>query len=195
MSRTLWGECRPASADPDEATYGLHTYPDLEILQVRDVASGADAPEATPGEIVVTSLGWRGTALIRVATGAWTAGLNVSAPCPACGRTVPRLAPAGVDAAWQPRVRSARGGTTRADLRAAHQVLTPDVLERMGVRDWSLRTHDGQLVLAVDAGSNTQLLEQMAVRTGEVVGAPVALRVDPAGAAARPQVGAAGVRD
>ena len=195
MSRTLWGECRPPSADPDEASYGLHTYPDLEIVQVRNVERGGDAAEATAGEVVLTSLGWRGTALIRVATGAWTAGLSTSAPCPACGRTVPRLAPSAVDAAWQPRVRSSSGTVTRADLRMVYQALTPDVAERLGVRAWSLRSHDDRLVLAVDADGGRHLLEQMALRVGEVIGAPVELRVDAAQATARPQVGAAGVPD
>lgn len=192
MSRTLWAECRPPSADPDEASYGLHTYPDLEIVQVRGVETGTDAAEGAAGEVVLTSLGWRGTALIRVATGAWSGGLSTSAPCPSCGRTVPRLAPTAVEAAWQPRVRSVSGGTTRADLRAVHQALTPDVTERLDVRDWSLRPQDGHLVLAVDSGGSHQLLEQMAVRVGEVVGAPVQLRVDPAQAAARPRLGFAG---
>lgn len=195
MSRTLWGECRPPSADPDEASYGLHTYPDLELVQVRDVATGADAAEAEPGEVVLTSLGWRGTALIRVATGSWSGGLNVSAPCPACGRTVPRLAPAAADAAWQPRVRAASGGTTRPDLRLAYQALSPDVTDRLGVRNWSLRAAGDTLVLAVDASQDNQMLQQMAARVGEVVGAPVQLRVDPALAAMRPQVGSAGVSD
>lgn len=192
MSRTLWGECRPPSADPDEATYGLHTYPDLEVVQVRDVTTGLDAPETTGGEIVLTSLGWRGTALIRVATGSWTGGLSTSTPCPSCGRSVPRLAPAAADAAWQPRVRSSDGRTVRADLRLVHRVLTPDVLERLGVAEWSLRASGDQLVLAVDARTNRDLLAQMAARVSEVVGADVQLRVDPALAASRPQVGGAG---
>ena len=192
MSRALWGECRPPTADPAEATYGLHTYPDLEVVQVRDVTTGLDAPEAADGEIVLTSLGWRGTALVRVATGAWTGGLSASGACPSCGRTVPRLAPAAADAAWQPRVRSHDGRSIRADLRAVHRVLTPDVLERLGVADWSLRAAGEQLVLAVDARTNRDLLEQMAARVSEVVGAQVQLQVDPTLAASRPQVGRAG---
>ena len=194
LSRSLWGECRPASADPDEASYGLHTYPDLEVAGVRDVATGDEAAEAGAGEIVVTSLGWRGTALLRSATGAWTAGLSTAAPCPRCHRTVPRLAPAAADAAWQPRVRNAAGSVVRADLRGAYRAITPDVLERLGVREWSLRPAGDALVLAVDGG-NRDMLGQLALRTGEAVGAPVQLRVDPALASARPQVGAAGVPD
>lgn len=191
MSRVLWGECRPPSADPDEATYGLHTYPDLEVVQVRDPGTGTDAPEAAAGELVLTSLGWRGTALIRVASGAWTGGLSTSAPCPSCGRTVPRLAPQAADAAWQPRVRGGRG-FVRADLRSVHQVLTPEVAERLGITDWSLRPQGDQLVLAVAARTSLQMLEQLAARIAEVSGAQVELRADPNLAASRPQVGAAG---
>lgn len=192
MSRTLWGECRPPSADPDEATYGLHTYPDMEVVQVSDVTTGEDAAEAAAGEVVLTSLGWRGTVLIRTATGAWTGGLSTTSPCPSCGRSVPRLAPAAADAAWQPRVRGRDGRAVRADLRPVHRVLTPDVLDRLGVDNWSLRALDEQLVLAVDARTNPDLLSQMAARVSEAVGADVVLRSDPALAASRPQVGGAG---
>lgn len=191
-SRTLWGECRPPSADPEEATYGLHTYPDMEVVEVRDVAAQTAAEEGADGEIVVTSLGWRGTALLRAATGAWTEGLSLSAPCPACGRTVPRLAPAAADAAWQPRVRTAGARFVRADLRQCYRVLTPDTLSRLRISDWALRPEADRLVLAVDAPPERELLWELARRVGEAVGAEVQLRVDPRLAAARPQVGSAG---
>lgn len=191
-SRTLWGECRPPTADPGEATYGLHTYPDLEIVEVRDPATATLVGEAEPGELVLTSLGWRGTALLRLATGSWTEGLSASVPCPACGRTVPRLAPAAVDAAWQPRVRSGDGRFTRADLRGAYGVLTDETARRLGLRDWSLRPDQDRLVLAVDGDTERGLLLELTRRLGGVVGAEVQLRVDPRLAAARPQVGSAG---
>lgn len=91
-ARALWGECRPPTADPPEAAYGLHTYPDLEYLEVRD-AAGSRAGETEPGELVLTTVGWRGTVLVRAATGTWTGGLSTRASCPNCRRTVPRLAP------------------------------------------------------------------------------------------------------
>jgi hypothetical protein len=192
MARTLWGECRPPSADPDEATYGLHTYPDLEIVQVRDVARQTGAPENGEGEIVLTSLGWRGTALVRVATGAWTEGMTSRTRCPACGRTVPRLAPAAVDAAWQPRVRTGPGRFVRADLRQCYAVLTPEALQRSRIADWSLRPEADRLVFAVDSPMGRELLWEVARKVGEAVGADVQLRVDRQLAAARPQVGGAG---
>lgn len=90
-ARALWGECRPPGGDPPEASYGLHTYPDLELLEVR--ADGGAAGENEPGELVVTTMGWRGTVLVRAATGARTGGLVTRNACPSCRRTVPRLAP------------------------------------------------------------------------------------------------------
>lgn len=191
-SRTLWGECRPRSADPEEATYGLHTYPDLEVVEVRDVAAQSSAPEGSDGEVVLTSLGWRGTALVRAATGSWTEGLSVSAPCPSCGRTMPRLAPAAADGAWQPRVRTTGGRFVRADLRQCYRVLTQDTLSRLRIREWALRPENDRLVFAVDAPPERDLLWELARKIGELVGAEVQLRVDPRLAAARPQVGSAG---
>jgi hypothetical protein len=194
-SRTLWGECRPTSADPLEATYGLHTYPDLELVEVRDVATATVAEEGVDGELVLTSMGWRGTALVRAATGSWTEGLSVSAPCPSCGRTVPRLAPAAADAAWQPRVRTTEGRFVRPDLRQCYRVLTPDTLSRLRIADWALRGESERLVFAVDAPPERDLLWELARKVGEAVGAEVQLRVDPRLAAARPQVGSAGAAE
>jgi hypothetical protein len=191
-SRVLWGECRPPTGDPDEATYGFHTYPDLEVLEVRDPTDGLPVPDEQPGELVLTSLGWRGTALVRAATGTWTAGLVNHVPCPSCGRTVPRLAPEAVEGAWQPRVRIGDGRLRRVDLRRASSVLDDRRLAGVGVRDWSLRPVDGRLVLfvATEPGADAKPL---AVELGGVLGVVPEVRVDPAGAAKRPQLGGAGV--
>jgi hypothetical protein len=191
-ARALWGECRPPSGDPHEATYGFHTYPDLEVLEVRDPTDGLPVPDEQPGELVLTSMGWRGTALVRAATGTWTAGLVNHAPCPSCGRTVPRLAPEAVEGAWQPRVRVGGGRLRRVDLRRASDVLEPRRLAGHGVRDWSLRPVGGRLVLfvAAEPGVDTKAL---AVELGGVLGVVPEVRVDPAGAAHRPQLGGAGV--
>lgn len=192
-SRALWAECRPPSADPDEATYGLHTYPDLGIVEVRDPATGAVVGEGVEGELVLTNLGWRGTALLRLATGAWTEGIVTATRCPSCGRTVPRVAPVAVEGAWQPRVRTRDGRFTRADLRAVFGVLTPDTLSRLSIRDWSLRAENDRLLLAIDGGTERDFLLQLADRVGEAVGADVQLRIDSRRAGARPQVGGAGI--
>jgi hypothetical protein len=81
-ARVLWGECRPSGG----AT-GLHSYPDLELAQVIEPASGEASTAG--GELVLTQLGFRGSALLRWRTGDSVARLT-AAPCPACGRRVPR---------------------------------------------------------------------------------------------------------
>lgn len=185
-SRVLWGECRPPSADPSEATYGLHTFPDLEIVEVRDTERGRLAAPGDAGEILLTSLGWRGTVALRLASGAWTAGLATSAVCPNCRRTVPRLAPDVVEAAWQPRVR-AGDRTVRVDVRRAAGVLTASVRERLGITSWSLRPVDGVLALVVEtADGRTEGLAELARDVGAAVGVVPVVRVSrPAGGVQR----------
>ena len=176
-SRVLWGECRPPSADPWEATYGLHTYPDLELVELRDTERGGLANPGEPGEILVTSLGWRGTALLRLATGSWSAGLAARAVCPNCKRTVPRLAPEAVEAAWQPRVRSG-DRMVRVDLRRAQAVLTAAVRQQLAIRSWTLRPIDGVLTLTVETdGGRTTGLADLARQIGATVGVTPAVRV------------------
>lgn len=92
--RHLWAECA-------EGTTGLHTYPDLEVLEVLDPIT-ADPTEGD-GDLTLTTAGWHGTALLRYRTGAWTDVLTTD-PCSACGRTVPRLAGEIVPEAWQPEL-------------------------------------------------------------------------------------------
>lgn len=176
-SRVLWGECRPRSADPWEATYGLHTYPDLELIEVRDADKGGLAAPAQPGEILLTSLGWRGTALVRFATGAWTAGLATQAPCPNCGRTVPRLAPDAIEAAWQPRVKSG-DKRVRVDIRRASAVMTRAVCQELDINSWSLRPIDGVLTLVIESeSSRTAGLADLVRDLGAAVGVAPAVRV------------------
>lgn len=193
-SRVLYGEPRPVTADPSEATYGLHTYPDLEVLEVRDVDRDRMADEGAPGELITTSLGWRGTAMIRFATGAWTAGLVTTVPCPLTGRTVPRLAPAAVDGAWQPRVQDADGRTVRVDLRPAPKALERAGLSGRSARDWSLRAVDGRLVLGLDLeDDDTETARRLGGAVAEAVGVVPEVRLGAEAAAARPRVGDAGV--
>jgi hypothetical protein len=82
-TRVLWAECQQSGG-----TTGLHTYPDLEIVQTVDADSGAAS--AGGGELVVTQLGMRGSALLRWRTGDVVASI-ASGPCPSCGRVVPRV--------------------------------------------------------------------------------------------------------
>ena len=79
--KTAWVQC-------SEET-GYHTYPDMEIFEVVD-ENGNRVPENTPGELVYTSLNWRGTVMVRYRTGDMIQGLSWKT-CPHCGRTVPQI--------------------------------------------------------------------------------------------------------
>jgi hypothetical protein len=82
--RLLWGECRASGGGS-----GLHTYPDLGVVQLVEPETGEPVP-AGPAELVVTQLGLRGSALLRWRSGDMVTGIE-TAPCPGCGRTVPRV--------------------------------------------------------------------------------------------------------
>jgi len=115
--RLLWGECAEGS--------GLHTYPDLEIVELLDPET---AEGAAAGEVVVTQLGMRGSALLRWRTGDVAASLDTGT-C-RCGRTVPRLA--GVRRAALVPLLSLRSGHRGVDLRGLAAALEG----RADVRDW-----------------------------------------------------------
>ena len=85
--RALWTQCRGGE--------GVHTWPQAELLEV----CGPDGAPVAPGEVgqlVWTGLGWRGTVLVRLATG--VTGRLVEGACSTCGRTTPRV----VDARLMP---------------------------------------------------------------------------------------------
>lgn len=84
-SRLAWGEC------PSHDSYGYHTYPDTEIIEMIDPATGEHVAEGEEGEIVYTALDWRGSCLLRYRTGDVAKGGILYTPCPNCGRTVPRI--------------------------------------------------------------------------------------------------------
>lgn len=117
--RLLWGECR-------EGGPGLHTYPDLELIELLDAET---AVPADSGELVLTQLGLRGTALLRWRTGDVADALETAA-CPACGRTVPRLT--GVRRGALVRSLALRGGRRSVDLRSVAAALEG----RADVEDW-----------------------------------------------------------
>ncbi|HMC70561.1 MAG TPA: hypothetical protein VKJ07_15500, partial [Mycobacteriales bacterium] len=74
-ARLLWAECRQSAG----AT-GLHTYPDLDLAQVVDPETGEPVANGA-GELVLTSLGMRGSALLRWRTGDLVNRVD-SSPCP-----------------------------------------------------------------------------------------------------------------
>lgn len=190
-ARTLWGECRPPLADPAEAGYGLHVSPDLEHLGVRDPVTGEDVDEDAPGELVLTSIGWHGTALVRHATGDWTAGVVTETVCPSCGRSLPRVSPRVLPAAYQPVVRDRNEVVRPVDLRPGAAVLREASLAQAGVLDWSLRGEDGQIVLALDGPRRgDDAVRALARRVRRAVGAPIEVRLERVGEEV-PRLGAA----
>lgn len=83
-ARVLWAECRAGGA-----AAGLHTYPDVDLVQLVDPDTGDLASDG--GELVLTQLGMYGSALLRWRTGDVTSGRIDSSRCPGCGRRVPRV--------------------------------------------------------------------------------------------------------
>lgn len=94
VHRSLWVECR-------EGAEGVHTMPDLELLEVVDGDTGQ--PTTGGGDLTVTTVGWRGTTLLRYRTG-HRVGAIATDRCPACGRTVPRITGAVEQDAWHLRL-------------------------------------------------------------------------------------------
>ncbi len=93
--RALWAQCRGGE--------GVHTWPQTELLEV----CGPDGAAVTPGDegdLIWTGLGWRGSVLVRLATG--MRGRLVEGRCETCGRTTPRV----VDARSLVRAGAERAG-------------------------------------------------------------------------------------
>lgn len=111
--RTMWAECAVGS--------GLHTYPDLEVLEVLDPLDGT--PTEGDGDLTVSSAGWNGTALVRFQTGAWVEPLVADGPCPGCGRTVPRLVGEIIPHAWELPVDVGNHRQDHVDLRGVGAVV------------------------------------------------------------------------
>jgi len=142
-ARVLWTECPGGGA-----AAGLHTYPDLDVVQLVDPDGGE--PTAQAGELVLTQLGMFGSALMRWRTGDVTTAPIDAAPCPGCGRRVPRVV------GLKPRalVLVSDDGRT-LDLRAVSGALSA----RRDLTDWRLvvgqRGRDGRgqvIVHLVPAG-------------------------------------------
>ena len=120
--RLAWGECRPSAG-----ASGLHTYPDLELVDVVDPETGEQGGTGA-GEVVLTQLGMHGTALLRWRTGDLAEAVT-DAACPACARTVPRVV--GLRRGALVPGLALRGGARPVDLRAVASALAgrPDVVD------------------------------------------------------------------
>lgn len=87
-AKVAWTECCvPPSAMPT----GFHLYPDMGIIEIIDPVSGQLMPDGQGGEIVYTPIDARGSVVVRYRTGDMIDGGIHYEPCPACGRTCPRL--------------------------------------------------------------------------------------------------------
>ena len=67
------------------------TYPDMDIFEIVDPATGKQVAEGEPGELVLTMLSGSGSVFIRYRTGDIVQGGVVYENCPAIGRLAPML--------------------------------------------------------------------------------------------------------
>ena len=124
--RILWGECAVPAGKTE--TFGFHTYPDLEVLEILSPETGEPLPDETPGEITITPLGFRGGGVPRWRSGDLALGGLTHRPCPNCGRTLARVGPSVRRGAWQHRVRL-NGRPVRFDFRYAAASTAPRAVE------------------------------------------------------------------
>ncbi len=124
--RIAWPECRS-----DDGSHGYHLFPDMEIIELVDPETGEPVDEGEPGEIVYTSLDWRGTALLRYRTGDLARGGMSLEPCPNCGRLTPRLSSDIVRLTDYKEFELTKLKGTLVDLNAFYPVLAsyPDIAE------------------------------------------------------------------
>ncbi|HWC34385.1 MAG TPA: hypothetical protein VG650_06105 [Mycobacteriales bacterium] len=157
-ARLLWGECRQSGGQT-----GLHAYPDLDVLQVVEPETGEHTTGS--GELVLTQLGMRGSALLRWRTGDVVAAVS-TAPCPSCRRVVPRA-----EGLHRRALVTGIGADGEAiDLRAVASALTA----RRDIRDWRIATgRRGR-----DGGSRVvvRLVAEGADTAGTVIGAAADIR-------------------
>ncbi|HVV76263.1 MAG TPA: hypothetical protein VHC43_09530 [Mycobacteriales bacterium] len=157
-ARVLWGECRPSGGKT-----GLHAYPDLDVLQVVDPETGEHTSGG--GELVLTQVGMRGSALLRWRTADVVTAVSV-APCPSCRRVVPRA-----EGLHRAALVSRLGQDGEViDLRAVASALAG----RKDIRDWRIvtgrRSRDGGSRVVV------RLVPSADDAAGTVIGAAADIR-------------------
>ena len=87
-AKMAWPECPGHGM---ETPPGYHLSPDLGIIEIIDPETGLVVGDGEPGEIVFTPLDSRGSVVLRYRTGDRISGGLIHDPCPACGRSLPRL--------------------------------------------------------------------------------------------------------
>jgi hypothetical protein len=172
--RVLWGECAAGS--------GLHTYPDLELLEVVDPFLGQVT--GGDGDLTLTTIGWHGSVLLRFQTGTWVDPLAIE-PCPSCGRTVPRVVGDLAPAAWELAGTAEDGQPCTIDLRGAAAVLAtvPGVATwRCELRGPEARGVGDRLVVEVGGPVPSDQLARLHARLGAASGLSpeVTVGADPA---------------
>lgn len=159
--RVLWGECAVPAGRAE--TYGFHTFPDMDVVEIVNPETGRRVADEESGEIVLTPLGFRGGGAARWRTGDLALGGLTTKQCPNCGRTTPRVGPTVVRGAWQ-RLATLGARRTWLDLRDAGAAAA----ERG--RDWQVelvaRNGGHELFVYVDApaepGAMIALYEDLA---------------------------------
>ena len=81
-ARTAWAEC----PTENHLSSGYHLYPDKEIFEIIDPATGEVKDDDEDGELVYTSLDSRASVMLRYRTGDIVKGGITHEPCPYCGR-------------------------------------------------------------------------------------------------------------
>lgn len=130
--RVAWMKCREAVERGE--TSGYHLYPDRELIEVIDPETGEPVGEGEEGEIVYTSLGWRGSVLLRYRTGDMVKEGLTFEPCPYCARTVPRLGPTIRRLSDYKEFHITKLKGTLVDLNALYPILSG----HPGVQEWQV---------------------------------------------------------
>lgn len=147
--RVMWAQCKESA----DASTGWHTYPDLDLVELVDPETGK--PSDDRGEVTLTQLGLRGSALLRWRTGDVVAAPIATAACPACGRTVPRV-PAQVKISHLHVRVGLRQGEEHVDLRSVAGALEG----RTDLAAWTVevvpspREHDADLLVFIAANGD-----------------------------------------
>ncbi len=136
-AKIAFTECPVA---PEEEPTGFHIYPDLAYIEIVDPETGQRVPDGSPGEIVYTPLETRGSTVIRYRTGDLIEGGITYEPCPACGRTCPRLVGRISRVSDIRRLNISKVKGTLVDFNTLEHVL--DDMDELGAWQIELRKHD-----------------------------------------------------